>query len=271
MALFHSGTGLTAHLLPLLSDKGITVSAAVLLGARVQVRRQLYWFSFLPSLAIELMRLRDRAGGLYSHSVNRFLHHAASDTLRRQQLAFNMRSRTSTLVGILRNVHSFPGTQDWYRIACPLLLLVGDDEKVNPPADSYTIQQLAPDAREVVVVPQAGHNLMTEQPGLVGAIIARFLVEDVGLRVMDPAYQMTVMSEPGNKWSLKNYDKWKRTPAVTEETVRGTLFRGMKVMREGDDEHSPMLLRQRHPEIGLVCYVGELSYDFIKVDPLPGH
>ena len=231
--LAHSmGTGLSALLFPMVADR---VQAIILMGARFHIRHNARWLGYLPKVVLDAMRTADRWGDENSPSVRRFLHSNASLAMRRRQLAYNLRSSTATLRGILRMVDTYPTEQQWSLITCPVLILVGEEERVNPIEDSMKIHAILPRSQEPVIIPEAGHNIMMENPGLVSAMVGKFLMETVGIKELDSSYQLLEMSTPGYKWNLKNYEKWKATAGVSA-VVQGTRFRGMKVMREGDDE-----------------------------------
>jgi hypothetical protein len=122
---------------------------------------------------------------------------------------------------------------DWSLLGCPTLIVLEESESQK---DAL---QLAVECQNgsmsIKTLPNNGKPLLSARPGLLNALISKFLVETAGLRETDPKYQLTHISPVGDKWSLKNYEKWKRTPCISQ-IVDGTLFRGMKAMREGDDE-----------------------------------
>ena len=59
-------------------------------------------------------------------------------------------------------------------IHCPVLILVGDEDRVTPPAVSQDMQR-AIAGSELVVVPGAGHLSSLEQPAAFNEALARFL------------------------------------------------------------------------------------------------
>lgn len=84
-----------------------------------------------PDWAIDFARKLDRWGGIHSKSVNRLLHASAGDDLRRKQLRWNKESTTFVLRRLLLGVQ-YPTPDDFRKIQCPILLMVGEDVKNAP-------------------------------------------------------------------------------------------------------------------------------------------
>jgi pimeloyl-ACP methyl ester carboxylesterase len=61
-------------------------------------------------------------------------------------------------------------------IDVPVLVVVGDDDRLTPPADSEAMAEALPRSR-LVRVPDAGHLLVLEQPEAVAGELVRFLEE----------------------------------------------------------------------------------------------
>jgi pimeloyl-ACP methyl ester carboxylesterase len=62
------------------------------------------------------------------------------------------------------------------QIHLPVLLLIGDQDKLNPPKAIERARQTIPNL-EAEIIPQAGHFLSMEQPEVVDARILKFLAE----------------------------------------------------------------------------------------------
>lgn len=60
------------------------------------------------------------------------------------------------------------------RIAAPTLVLVGEEDVLTPPWYARELAETIPNA-QMVVVPQAGHALTIERPGVVNALALHFL------------------------------------------------------------------------------------------------
>jgi pimeloyl-ACP methyl ester carboxylesterase len=65
--------------------------------------------------------------------------------------------------------------QHLHRIGCPTLVVCGDADQLTPPDCSHEISSLVPGAR-LVMVPQCGHMLTMEQPDVVNATLAAWLL-----------------------------------------------------------------------------------------------
>ncbi|CAG8778687.1 12626_t:CDS:2, partial [Racocetra persica] len=215
-----------------------------------------------------------------SHSVNRMLHKDANVGLRTKQLKWNKQSKTFVWKRMLGGF-KWISREDIRGIQCPLLLIAGQEDRISPQCDLILVHEwcTSPNTPDPVVIPQAGHNPMVEKPDLVNLIINDFLIKVCGLNTVDPGWQIAQKTKDENKWSMKNYQKvcrlknkfmllaasdsyfsdngnwvrrWKQTPTIADRTVNRTLFRPMKVMRQGDEEHSPEIFMARHPEIGFI-------------------
>ena len=90
--------------------------------------------------------------------------------------------------GVMPSV--FPD-EDLRKIKNPILMLIGDQDKLNPPQVLDQAKRIIPQI-EVEIIPNAGHFLTMEQPELVDARIVKFLTECDGkveseeLLVTDP-------------------------------------------------------------------------------------
>jgi 3-oxoadipate enol-lactonase len=69
-------------------------------------------------------------------------------------------------------------TPDLPSIRCPVLIIVGQQDVLTPPADSETMHHLVPESH-LVVIPGAGHVPNLEQPDAFNAALAAFLSERV--------------------------------------------------------------------------------------------
>ncbi|KAF9583370.1 hypothetical protein BGW38_009654 [Lunasporangiospora selenospora] len=209
-----------------------------------------------PNWAIELARKLDRMGGAHSKSVNRLLHSSASEELRLKQLQWNTASRTTVLKRVTAGLR-WPTKQEFQGIQSPLLLMTGEDDHVCPSPNVELLYKWCSETNPRVgtpfIIPRAGHIAMLENWELVTPIISSFLVKDCGLTTMDPAWQITKKAQLESKWSLKNTEKWLRTPCISTAIGKGNRkFRAMKVLRQTDPDHSPLIFLAKYPEIGLI-------------------
>ena len=273
------------------------IAALILIGPKFHVPPWLRFLAHMPHWLFNLYRWYARQGHLYSPSVNAMLSPTCHDQqVRRLQYAVGLDSSTATFLAIVGSVAAFPTASDWARLRdlhCPILCIVGEDDTVCPidknaqlihrllQSSSSSSSSSSSDATlypPPVTLPNAGHNCMMEQPGLLNALVAKFLITDCQIKTLDTAHQLLEMSDPGYKWNMKNYDKWKHTPNVshlittitTTTTTTSTVtsgtnkngavvakLRGMKVMRKGDDDHSPSVFRHRFPHVGLVIDISK--------------
>jgi pimeloyl-ACP methyl ester carboxylesterase len=80
-----------------------------------------------------------------------------------------------------RSCAAFDDTLDVSRIAVPTLVLMGQHDQLTPLSDGADLAQRLPQAR-LVVVPDAGHMPMIEQPAAVNAALRTFLTEAIAGR-----------------------------------------------------------------------------------------
>ncbi|KAF9977769.1 hypothetical protein BGZ65_007266, partial [Modicella reniformis] len=213
-----------------------------------------------PDWVIDLARKLDRWGGIHSKSVNRLLHANAGEDLRRKQIQWNKSSRTSVLRRLVMGLR-YPTPDDFRKIQCPLLLMAGEDLIYNWCRAANNRVQLP------FIIPKAGHQTMLEKWELVTPIISTFLIRDCGMAAMDPSWQITVKCQEENKWSLKNTEKWMKTPIISTPIGRGPgKFRAMKVLRQTDPDHSPSAFLAHHPEVGFIVDISQREPSYRTTD-----
>jgi pimeloyl-ACP methyl ester carboxylesterase len=87
---------------------------------------------------------------------------------------WNWSVNTSGYAGVMPCTFS---DEELHQIQHKVLLLIGDQDRLNPPKALERARQTIPHI-EAQVIPQAGHFLNMEQPGSVNARILEFLMED---------------------------------------------------------------------------------------------
>ncbi|KAL0075399.1 hypothetical protein F4703DRAFT_1335172 [Phycomyces blakesleeanus] len=234
--------------------------------AQKRSQRMIRW---IPDWLFEWARTKDRKKGIYSQSVERLLGNESNIELRRQQLRWNLLSRTSVYKRLLFGAR-FPGKKVYENINAGVLLIGGNEDKITSPKDMFAIRDhlLGLDplnnsserlasleeirVPEPYVIPDVGHTPMVVRPQLVNAVISEFLIKNCGLDTLSGAWQVLHKTKGENKWDLKNYEKWARTANITTEPIGISLFRAMKVMRQTDTNHCPSAFLARYPEIGFI-------------------
>ncbi|KAI8066551.1 Alpha/Beta hydrolase protein [Gongronella butleri] len=230
-------------------------------------KRSLRTLAWVPDWVFDLARTADRRGGLASASVGRVIGLDAPESLRRQQLRWNLTSRTSVYKRIVCGAQ-FPSQQVYDHITTGVLLIGGSDDHITPPSEMNCVRDrllhstphvtTSTRVPEPYVVPDAGHLPMVLKPELVNPVISDFLIKNCGLETLSGEWQILHKTRGENKWDLKNYEKWSRTANITDGPIGVSLFRAMKVMRQTDAEHSPAAFLAKYPEIGFII---DLSKD----------
>ncbi|CEJ92786.1 Putative Dual specificity phosphatase catalytic domain protein [[Torrubiella] hemipterigena] len=155
----------------------------------------------------------------------------------------------------------------------------------SPDADGSPSEPLSPaDAASTGVPPQPAHPQRAVQSTVMPApanhtllyshrsvralagLISDFLATHVTGR-LSLAWQLQYLSREG-KWDVKNLNKWKAVPPVSEPIGPSNgppIFMVMKTLREADDVHCPRVFAQVHGE--LVKDVLDISKDQPVYDP----
>lgn len=239
-----------------LKENNPSIKGIILISPKYGIPKFLQWakgiFKWIPDFLITLSRYRDRKGGIHSASVKRFIHPTSSDDLRYKQLCWNAQFTVPafkrTMVGI-----RFPTLEEYGRIKTPVLLINGKDDQVTPLSNITMMKNALVSCKclaEPCIIPNSGHQTMIEKSNLVSAIIQEFIINKVGLTDMDAKVQI-LKTYDMDKWSLKNYDKWKKKECISP-LIKPSKFHGMKVMRQTDDEHCPKIFSEKYPNIGMV-------------------
>ncbi|KAM3578208.1 hypothetical protein VKS41_007736 [Umbelopsis sp. WA50703] len=226
---------------------------------------------WVPDWLFDGLRVGDRKGGLESKSVSRMLGVSSDKALQRQQLRWNLMSKSSVYKRMVCGA-KWPTMKDYENVICPVLLIGAEKDNVVPPEDAKVVQDYFVKSKDMVpssndkqsqivehyIVPGAGHQVMIVNPELVNPVITEFLIKSCGLETLSGAWQILNKTAGENKWDLKNYEKWKRTDIISFTNIGPSLFRAMKVMRQTDPDHSPSAFIAKHPEIG---YIIDISKD----------
>eukprot|EP00127_Corallochytrium_limacisporum_P003065 Clim_evm21s145 gene=Clim_evmTU21s145 len=204
-----------------------------------------------PDRVFDLFRYLDKIGGTESSSVKRFVHPKAKDRVKRLQLAWNMWNPTYIVKHVIKGA-SFATPSDYENLECPVMIIVGADDKLTPPAKARRIQEtLGPDDCKLNVLADTRHQPMLERKNYVNALLDEFLVDSCGIESLSRLHILRRGNSVFDKWGVKNYEKWKATQSVGAKVGKSVL-RGIKVMREDDEDHSPEKMHEAFPDIGCI-------------------
>lgn len=224
------------------------------------------YLPYIPQFVFSILRAMDRDGGPGSTSVSRMVSTSTKhdSEVRMKQLRWNLQVDMNAWVKYAYYFEPFT-TEDWARIVCPVLVIGAQHDKVTPPdnLDEITgaLQNTA--SGPPVVISDAGHAVMAEQPHVVCGVITDFLRTKVDSK-LDAGWQLARLATESDKWSLKNEQKWKNTMSVGHRVAPDAPFRGMKTLRQDDPEHSPSILERDYPTIKAVI---DISRDPPPYDP----
>lgn len=238
--------------------------------------------SFYPRL-FDFYRMIDRFGGLYSHSVNSYLYPAEKDVFKRlTQLRWNLDTNSIVFLKYARAFRPAAATEllgaasklchstDQERPR--ILICCGDSDKVTPLKYSKEITNILRDsgfAVKLSKVKEANHSVFLDRPHVLSGLVYQF-VSELGLNI-DCTWTLKIRAIiGGDKWSMKNIEKWKKAVTLSKplinyaspEKPKSPLL-GMKTLRENDATHNPLTFESTHPEIYAIMDIGSdtPSYD----------
>jgi len=84
--------------------------------------------------------------------------------------------RTESYIKAIEATTHYERVADLTQVAVPVQLIVGEDDRLTPPALSQSMAAALPDAR-LAVIEKAGHLTNLEQPEAFNAVLRRFLFE----------------------------------------------------------------------------------------------
>lgn len=257
--------------LVMLSPPKLSVKAGQPMALPYTARKFLELCSYYPRL-LDLARMYDRQGGLYSKSVDTYIYGAEADALQRvTQFRWNLDTNSQIFLKYLFGFH--PATAEELLQAAAkvptksILVCCGDHDRITPLGDSQGIVNIV-DGAKLEVVERANHSLFLDRPHIVAGVVYQFLL-DLGLN-LDQTWVLQVKATiSGDKWSMKNVQKWDRAVTLSEPLVNPhapqspSPLLGMKTLRETDETHNPKVFEEQHPEIYGIVDIGSdtPSYD----------
>lgn len=228
--------------------------------AAARVQQMIRWLPVRPLFA--LFRSIDRQGGINSPSVDRVMSPSTTDPkLREKQLCVNLQVRTPAWLATFSNMRPLTA-EEAAAVRVPVLVIAAAEDHVTPPKNAQLLADWIGSNARLETVTQAGHGVLLERPEVVNGLIADFVEQEVD-STLSLAWQLSYLATKTDKWSLKNEQKWKQTESIGKR-VEPSHLRGMKTLRQTDDEHSPEILEREHPEIVAVI---DISREAPPYDP----
>ena len=99
---------------------------------------------------------------------------AAEPSLIRESTRSLLRCNMGTLYHDFVACDRFDVLSELESISAPALILCGEDDLLTPPKYSQFMSEKIPNAK-LTIVPESGHMVMLEQPGVVGDLISQFI------------------------------------------------------------------------------------------------
>lgn len=264
------------------SEEEVDIVNRLPLGKRVFLNSSWYCHRLF-----EYYRYLDRNGGLYSKSVDSYIHGEKveedstnnDDLLKRlTQFRWNLDTETSIF---LRYLYGFKCVVKSELLEMTqklktkkLFLCCGEFDKVTPLKDSVSINQIisqeCPDVTmNFEVIPNSNHSIFLDKPNLLAGSVYKF-VEDLNLNISCTWVLQLKALISGDKWGLKNQVKWNRVVTLSKPMINETSpdkpeshLLGMKTLRQTDELHNPRRFEMMHPEIFGIIDIGSdtPSYD----------
>ncbi|EGV62391.1 hypothetical protein CANTEDRAFT_126271 [Yamadazyma tenuis ATCC 10573] len=229
------------------------------------------WMTKFPSV-VNLMRVWDRLEGLESSSVFRQIGDTSlypphtSLYIKLRQFRWNLdvdtkvilkyikgfeRCKYSDLVAAIKRFNNNPFDTRVYE---KTVLVAGTDDKVTPPQKITEIDNMLSHVFQrkvstLIEIKNAGHGLLLSKPEFISGKILDHIENKFPERLhLSPAWVLRVKADiSGDKWGLKNELKWSRLDPISLNISRNhgkdiSPLLGMKTLREGDANHSPIIL-----------------------------
>ena len=129
----------------------------------------------------------------------------------------------------------------------------GDNEK----SPEHTYVERGRVVKTAILPPPASHALVYDRATYhtLAGIIQDFLLQQVDRR-LNLGWQLRYLNTSG-KWDVKNIAKWKKVVPVSKPIA--DTFAAMKVLREVDEEHNPVLFAQKYK--GKIHCVIDISHE----------
>ncbi|KAG5421687.1 hypothetical protein I9W82_000779 [Candida metapsilosis] len=217
-------------------------------------------FVYLPFL-FNLFRTWDRLPGLQSKSVRRQLPKNSSLYNRLRQFRWNLDIDSSTLLKYVRGfkkiktsdfvvvINRFNDNKGDHHAYEKTLLVCGSEDHVTSVKHIYHIDNFLTTTfgrkiSSALEVKDAGHSLLLAKPELTSGSILNHIETKLPQRLnLSPAWVLKIKALiSGDKWGLKNEEKWLNLKPISDNIKRGNEISpllGMKTLREGDSIHSP--------------------------------
>lgn len=130
---------------------------------------------------------------------------------------------------------------------------LGEDEKNL----EKTYKKRGRIVKTAILPPPASHALLYDRATYhtLAGIIQDFLLQHVDTR-LNLGWQLRYLNTSG-KWDVKNLAKWKKVVPVSQPIA--DTFAAMKVLREVDEEHNPVLFAQKYR--GKIHAVIDISHE----------
>lgn len=228
-------------------------------------------FVYLPFL-FNLFRTWDRLPGLQSKSVRRQLPKNSLLYNRLRQFRWNLDIDSSTLLKYVRGfkkittsdfvvaINRFNNNKSDDRAYEKTLLVCGSEDHVTSVKhihhiDKFLTETFNKKISSALEVKDAGHSLLLAKPELTSGVILNHIEAKLPQRLnLSPAWVLKVKALiSGDKWGLKNEEKWLNLKPISDNISRGieiSPLLGMKTLREGDAVHSPAVVEQSYYEQG---------------------
>ena len=257
-------------------------------------------FSYVPKV-FDIFRVWDRIKGLRLHLVLRQLTSTTLLLTRLRQFRWNLDVDSPV---VLRYMQGFrKATYDELALATSryndsgstpnttnqkTLILCGADDVITPSKYSrQAAEWLNTRARReistFIEILQAGHSLLLNKPEFVSGTVLDHIERHYPERLhLSPTWVLSVKAKiSGDKWGLKNEEKWRRTQLISRNITRrvGNAVEyapllAMKTLKEGDCDHLPQVLEARFyeepntaPVEGVLVAVIDISLDVPVYNP----
>lgn len=229
----------------------------------------------------DTFRCWDRLEGLYSHSVTRQLGDLSQNSkntnlyIKLKQFRWNVDIDTSIILkyantyqpcnlsDLIVAIKRFNDNPFDTRVYEKVLIVTGSKDKVALLKDITKLNDnlshiFKRKISNLIEIKNAGHALLLSKPEFVSGKILNHIESSFPERLhLSPAWVLKLKADiSGDKWGLKNELKWLKLVPLSTNISNGNEISpllGMKTLREGDENHSPMILENyfynNHPDL----------------------
>ncbi|KHC89634.1 hypothetical protein I503_00456 [Candida albicans SC5314] len=164
------------------------------------------------------------------------------------------RATNSDLISAISRFNDNPEDKQVYE---KTVFICGNNDQMTPVStiykcDEFLTSNFGRKVSAAIEVKGVGHSLLLSKPEFISGIILNHIESKFPERLhLSPAWVLKIKAKvSGDKWGLKNEQKWSNIQSVSYNITRNrgkdiAPLLGMKTLRESDPIHSPSILEKQ--------------------------